>query len=433
MVFGLLLTQIADSTAQSSFSSAFQWIAESQLVTQVAGLLVVGLVAYLADKITKRILLATVARIVRRTTFTWDDVLQKNKVFVRIAHIAPAFAIYYGIQLVPGFSDVLTGLVRQAALATLILVGIISVGALLNAVQEIYSESRIANDRPIKGYVQIVKIFVYVLGAIVAVATLIGQSPLFFLGGIGAMTAVLLLVFRDTILSFVASLQIANNDMVRVGDWIEMPQFNADGDVVDIALHTVKVQNWDKTITTIPTHKLISDSFKNWRSMSESGGRRIKRAVHIDMNSIRFLDETDIERFGKFVLLKDYIAEKKQELKAYNSQVTDGDDSLVANARKLTNIGTFRMYVVQYLRSSPKIHDKMTFIIRQLSPSGDGLPLEIYVFANDVDWIAYEGIQSDIFDHLLAIVPEFGLRVFQQPTGRDFQAAFAKGDTTPLR
>jgi miniconductance mechanosensitive channel len=216
--------------------------------------------------------------------------------------------------------------------------------------------------------------------------------------------------------------------MIRVGDWIEMPQFGADGDVVDIALHTVKVQNWDKTITTIPTHRLISDSFKNWRSMSESGGRRIKRALLLDMNSIRFLDDADIERFGNFVLLQDYIAEKKKELEEYNQSVTAGDPSLVANARKLTNIGTFRMYVVQYLRSHPKIHKEMTFLIRQLSPTPSGLPLEIYVFSNDVAWVPYEGIQSDIFDHLLAIVPEFGLRVFQQPTGQDFQAAFSNGD-----
>jgi miniconductance mechanosensitive channel len=362
---------------------------------------------------------------VRRTTFTWDDVLQKHRVFERLAHIAPGFAIYYGIQLVPDIGAGLTVLIRQTALASMVLVGVLSIGAFLNAVHEIYTASSLAHGRPIKGYVQIAKLIVYVLGAIVTVATLIDKSPMFFLGGIGAMTAVLLLVFRDTILSFVASLQIASNDMVRVGDWIEMPQFGADGDVVDIALHTVKVQNWDKTITTIPTHKLISDSFKNWRSMSESGGRRIKRALYLDMNSIRFLEDADIERFAKFVLLKNYIAEKKAELDEYNRSVTDGDPSLVANARKLTNIGTFRMYVVQYLRTNPNIHDDMTFLIRQLSPTANGLPLEIYVFSNDVNWVAYEGIQSDIFDHLLAIVPEFGLRVFQQPTGQDFQAAFS--------
>jgi miniconductance mechanosensitive channel len=423
MVIGFLMRQGADSTAQSDFSAVVEWIGEHAVVAQLGGLLVVALASYLADKISRRILLATIARIVRRTTFTWDDVLQKHRVFERLAHIAPGFAVYYGIQMVPDIGDSLTNLIRQTALASMVLVGILSVGAFLNAVHEIYANSRIAKGRPIKGYVQIAKIIVYVLGAIVAVATLIGQSPMFFLGGVGAMTAVLLLVFRDTILSFVASLQIASNDMVRVGDWIEMPQFGADGDVVDIALHTVKVQNWDKTITTIPTHRLISDSFKNWRSMSESGGRRIKRALVLDMNSIRFLDDADIERFGRFALLKDYVAEKKEQLEEYNKEVAPADSDIIANARKLTNIGTFRMYVVQYLRSHPKIHGNMTFLIRQLSPTAAGLPLEIYVFSNDVDWIAYEGIQSDIFDHLLAIVPEFGLRVFQQPTGQDFKAA----------
>jgi miniconductance mechanosensitive channel len=428
MRIGFQAEQDADGTAQSSFDAVVQWLGEHAIVGQVGGLVVVLLVAYLADKITKRILLATIARLVRRTTFTWDDVLQKHRVFERLAHFAPALTIYFGILFIPDIGESVSNLVRQAALASTVLVGIMSVGAFLNAVHEIYATSRIAAGRPMKGYVQIAKILVYVLGSIVAVATLIGRSPLFFLGGIGAMTAVLLLVFRDTILSFVASLQIASNDMIRVGDWIEMPQFGADGDVVDIALHTVKVQNWDKTITTIPTHRLISDSFKNWRSMSESGGRRIKRALLLDMNSIRFLDDADIERFGNFVLLQDYIAEKKKELEEYNQSVTAGDPSLVANARKLTNIGTFRMYVVQYLRSHPKIHKEMTFLIRQLSPTPSGLPLEIYVFSNDVAWVPYEGIQSDIFDHLLAIVPEFGLRVFQQPTGQDFQAAFSNGD-----
>ncbi len=421
MTHDLSAQEAADSAAQSDLRSVMQWLSEHPMFTQMGGLLIVALAAYLADKIAKRILLSTIARIVRRTTFTWDDVLQKHRVFERIAHMAPGFAIYYGVQMVPDIGDGLTSMIRQAALASMVLVGMLSIGAFLNAVHELYSASSIAHGRPIKGYVQIVKLIVYVLGAIVTVATLIDKSPMFFLGGIGAMTAVLLLVFRDTILSFVASLQIANNDMVQVGDWIEMPQFGADGDVVDIALHTVKVQNWDKTITTIPTHRLISDSFKNWRSMSESGGRRIKRAVFIDMNSIGFLSDEDIERFGRFALLEQYIAEKKQELEEYNREVAPADSDIIANARKLTNIGTFRMYVVQYLRSHPKIHDTMTFLIRQLSPTPHGLPIEIYVFSNDVNWVAYEGIQSDIFDHLLAIVPEFGLRVFQEPTGQDFQ------------
>jgi miniconductance mechanosensitive channel len=234
------------------------------------------------------------------------------------------------------------------------------------------------------------------------------------------MTAVLLIVFRDTILSLVASAQISSYDMMRVGDWIEMPQYGADGDVVDIGLHTIKVQNWDKTISAIPTHKFLSDSFKNWRSMPESGGRRIKRAINIDMNSIRFLTDEDIERFRKFVLLEDYISEKEQELSHYNAEHLP-DESFTANARRLTNVGTFREYVVRYLRQHPKIHKGLTLMVRQLNPTPQGLPLELYVFSNDVAWVSYEGIQSDIFDHILAIVPEFGLRLYQQPSGSDLE------------
>ncbi len=425
MADSFLLNQVADNAAQSGIDSILFWFEEHAIVAQLTGLVLVAVAAYLADKITKRILLATVARIVRRTTFTWDDVLQKHHVFGRLAHIAPALAVYYGILLVPGIGAALTNLTRQVALTTMVLVSLLSVGAFLNAIHEIYASSQISKGRPIKGYMQIAKIVLYILGGIVALATLVGKSPAVFLTGIGAMTAVLLLIFRDTILSFVASIQIASNDMVRVGDWIEMSQFGADGPVVDVALHTIKVQNWDKTITTIPTHRLINDSFKNWRSMSESGGRRIKRAILIDMNSIRFLDEADIERFGRFALLKDYIAEKKRELEEYNEKVAPEHSGIIANAKKLTNIGTFRMYIVQYLRAHPKIHNRMTFLIRQLQPTDHGLPIEVYVFSNDVDWVAYEGIQSDIFDHLLAIVPEFGLRVFQLPSGRDLAGALA--------
>jgi miniconductance mechanosensitive channel len=217
----------------------------------------------------------------------------------------------------------------------------------------------------------------------------------------------------------VASIQLTSNEMIRVGDWIEMPQYGADGDIIDVALHTVKVQNWDKTITTIPTHKLISESFRNWRGMSESGGRRIKRALHIDLNSVRFLDDADVERFGRFALLRDYIAAKKEELAQHNRQ-PGIDPSLAADVRRLTNIGTLRNYIVQYLRQHPRIHQGMTLIVRQREPGPEGLPLEIYTFANDTAWARYEEIQSDIFDHILAVVPEFGLRLFQSPSGSDF-------------
>jgi miniconductance mechanosensitive channel len=304
----------------------------------------------------------------------------------------------------------------------MVLIGLLAAGAFLSAVNDIYQMRPASRDRPIKGYVQVVKIVLYVVGGVVILATLMGRSPLLYVSGIGALTAVLLLIFRDTILSFVASIQLGSYDLVRVGDWIEVPQYGADGDVVDIALHTVKVQNWDKTITTIPTHRLIDGSFKNWRSMPESGGRRIKRAVHIDMNTVRFLDEGDVARFERFALLTDYIRDKRKALAA-DAAARPAAEDLVVNARRLTNLGTFRAYVVQYLKQHPKVHKGLTLMVRQRDPTPDGLPLEVYAFSSDTDWVAYEGIQSDIFDHILAVAPEFGLRVFQHPTGRDFEAA----------
>ncbi|MHC4077849.1 MAG: mechanosensitive ion channel family protein, partial [Planctomycetota bacterium] len=281
---------------------------------------------------------------------------------------------------------------------------------------EIYTKRKGAGRRPIKGYVQIAKIFVYVVGIVSTIALLFGKAPWLFISGFGAFTAILLLVFKDTILSLVASIQLTTNDMIRIGDWVEVPSAGADGDVIDIALHTVKIQNWDKTVTTVPTHSLIAGSFKNWRTMPESGGRRIKRSIYIDISTIHFLDDKDIERFSKFALLQDYMGRKTQELDAYNKEYAT-DPTIVVNARRLTNIGTFRHYVVEYLKQHPRIHKGMTFLIRQLQPTPKGLPLEIYIFSNITGWVDYEGIQSDIFDHLLAALPEFDLMAFQDPAG----------------
>jgi miniconductance mechanosensitive channel len=276
-----------------------------------------------------------------------------------------------------------------------------------------------AQGRPIEAYTQIAKIAVYVAGTVVFIAALTGQSVVILLSGIGAVTAVLLLIFRDTILSFVASLQITSYDMVRVGDWIEMTQFGADGDVLELSLHTVKVQNWDKTITAIPTHKLIEQPFRNWRGMQESGGRRIKRSFRIDLSSIRFLTDEELERLGNFVVLRDYVRAKRADLTQYNAQF-ESDPRLVPNARRLTNVGTFRAYLVGYLRQHPRIHQDMTLLVRQLEPTSEGLPIELYMFTNTTAWGEYEDIQSDVFDHVLSIVHEFGLRVFQEPSGLDF-------------
>lgn len=404
-----------------AWPSQLSWLTEPTLGAQATGLLLVLLAAFLVDKVAKQVLLTTVGRVVKRTAFVWDDVLQDHHVFGRLAHLAPAITIYYGVQLLPNLPPTFEEVVVRAAMAAMIFVALLSVGALLSSVQDLYARTPAGRDRPIKGYIQIAKIVMYVVGGIVIAATLLGRSPFLFLSGIGAMTAVLLLVFRDTILSFVASLQVASYDLMRVGDWIEAPQYGADGDVIDIALHTVKIQNWDKTITIVPTHKLIEGAFKNWRGMSESGGRRIKRALYLDMATIRFLSDDDIERLSGVALLREYLKRKRDELAGDASD----DGELNTNRRRLTNIGTFRAYVVSYLRQHAKVHQGLTLMVRQRDPTPDGLPLEIYAFTNTTEWVAYEGIQSDIFDHILAVAPEFGLRVFQHPSGRDFERAFA--------
>ncbi|MEL7312575.1 MAG: mechanosensitive ion channel domain-containing protein, partial [Pseudomonadota bacterium] len=247
-------------------------------------------------------------------------------------------------------------------------------------------------------------------------------SPLLFFSGLGALTAVLLLVFKDTILSLVASVQITTSGIVRVGDWVEMPQYGADGDVIDIALHTVRIQNWDKTVTTIPTHRFISDAFKNWRYMSSSGGRRIKRAINIDLGSVRFLGRSEVDGLRAFALLRDYIDQKRAELAASNEKLEDDGN---VNARRLTNLGTFRAYIVAYLKHHPAINANMTLLVRQLDPTPTGIPLEVYAFTRSTDWAEHEGVKSDVFDHLLAIAGDFDLRVFQSPSGSDLTALAA--------
>ena len=382
------------------------------------------LLAYLADRITKRVILTTVRRVARETSFQFDDILLEFNVFGRVSHLAPALVIYFGIGFVPDVPQGVDTLVERAAAAAMVLVGVSALAALLAAVGRTYSSSSIAEGRPIEAYVQVSKIAIYVIGGVLFIATLTGRDPLLLLSGIGAITAVLLLVFRDTILSFVASLQMASYDMVRVGDWLEMPQYGADGDVIELTLHTVKIQNFDKTITAVPTHKLIEQPFKNWRGMQESGGRRIKRSFFVDMNSIRFLTEADLDRLENFAILQDYVREKRQEVRDFNKTFQD-DPNLVVNARRLTNVGTLRAYLAAYLRQHPKIHQNMTLIVRQLAPTSEGLPVELYVFTNVTAWAEYEGIQSDIFDHIFSIMPEFGLRVFQG------QSDFVQGRALP--
>jgi miniconductance mechanosensitive channel len=340
----------------------------------------------------------------------------EHRFFSRLSHLAPALVIYFAAYL---FAPIM-GAIQRVSTAYMVLAGVLVINAFLNAAVDIYRSMETSRNRPIKGYVQVAKIIIFVFLGIYVVAILLDRDPTGILTGLGAMTAVLILVFKDSILGFVASMQLSMNDMVRIGDWIEMPKYGADGDVIDVTLHTVKVQNWDKTISTIPSYALISDSFKNWRGMSESGGRRIKRALNIDVNSIHFCDEAMLHRFEKTTLLKGYLQTKRAELTEHNAQLADSQDLI--NGRHLTNVGPFRAYIVEYLKNHPKIHQDMTFLVRQLPPGDHGLPIEIYVFSNDQEWVAFEGIQADIFDHLLAIAPQFGLRIFQRPSGADIQA-----------
>jgi len=379
--------------------------------------------AWVSYLIASRVLLRLVHSVAERSLQTWDDALVRHRVGAKLAQLIPAFVIYLGVDVLPSINESLEALILNVTSAYMIVVVAITIIAILNAINDIYESNPEARQRPIKGFIQLVQLAVLIMAGLLFVAALLDRSPVLLLSGFGAMTAILLLVFKDTLLSLVASVQLTAQDMVRVGDWIEVPQFGADGDVVDVELHTIKVQNWDKTITTIPTHRLISDSFKNWRGMSASGGRRIKRAIYLDASSIHFLTADEVERCKRFLLLEDYIGDKENELADYNRKLeglTASEREAAVNMRRLTNIGTFRAYTRHYLERHPRIRQDMTLLVRQLSPGPQGVPIEIYCFTTTTAWGEYEDIQADIFDHLLAIVPEFGLRLFQQPAGTEF-------------
>ena len=399
---------------------------EHPAAVQAAGLAGLALGVLALHLLTRRVLVRWIERLVEGSAAEWDDALQEEEVFDRVVAMVPALLAWYGVRLLPGVEEGVETVVSRVALSVILLFGCRAVIAFLGAANEIYTRRPENRDRPIKGYLQVVQIAIGIVAAVLILAILLDRSPVIFLSGLGAMTAVLLLIFRDTILSLVASVQISGHDLVRVGDWIEMSQFGADGDVIDVALHTVKVQNWDKTITTIPTHRLISDPFRNWRYMSLAGGRRIKRALHVETSSVRFLDEEEMERFGQYALLRDYVARKREEIEAHNANIP-GDPGINANIRRLTNLGTFRAYAEQYLRTHPKIHHEgMTLMVRQREAGPTGIPIEVYCFTTTTAWTEYEAIAADLFDHLFAIAPDFGLRIFQSPSGEDVRALAAE-------
>ena len=372
--------------------------------------------AYISYVLSKKYLVKFVTIISSKSRNRWDDILSERKVFNRLANVVPVAIIHVFAYTFPLWE----GIISRFSLALILLMLVLFLYALLNALVQIYNTYEVSKHKPIKNYVQTAKIIIYCLGGVVVIAIGMGRSPTLLLSGIGAMTAVLLLVFKDTILSLVAGIQLSYDGMIRIGDWITMPKYDADGDVVDIALHTIKIQNFDKTITTIPTYKFISESFTNWRGMVDSGGRRIKRSVNIDMSSIKFLDENLKERLKKADLLKEYIEQKDKEIAQYHvEKKIDKEDKI--GQRRLTNIGTFRKYLYYYLKNHLNIHQGMTLLVRQLSPTAEGIPLQIYAFTSDNRWANYEEIQADIFDHILAVAPKFDLIIYQHPTGSDFK------------
>ncbi len=380
--------------------------------------------AWLANFIAKRVILRGVHALVGRTKAQWDDQLVKRGVFHKLSHLAPALVFYYtATELFPGDErTVWSNLLMRLATVWMIFAGARSLASFLDVLVDLAQRDDKIRGKPLRSYAQVIKLLLWLTVGIVGVATMMDKSPMALLTGLGAMTAIILLVFKDSILGFVASIQMAGYDMVRVGDWVEMPKYGADGDVIEISLNTVKIQNWDKTISTVPTYAFMSDSFKNWRGMAESGGRRIKRALSIDMRSVHLLEDEDIQALRKVQYIDAYLQKKSEEVAAWN-QEHGFDLDCPVNGRRLTNLGTFRAYVESYLRNHPQIHKDMTFLVRQLPPSAEGVPIEIYVFSSEQRWAHYEAIIADIFDHLLAVLPEFGLSVYQRLSGSDIQRA----------
>lgn len=379
-------------------------------------------IVFAATLIVRKVLLKTCLNWVKNNKYRWDETLLKHNVFNRISWFVPILIIHLSMDsLLPQESSIYIFLKRVMSVS-FVIVAVISISAALSAFNDIYRLFRSKRPELLQGFVDAGKIIIYVIGSISIVSIITGTSPWGIISVLGGLTAVTMLVFKDTILGFAASIQLSSIDMIRVGDWVEMPSYGADGDVLSMSIHTVRVQNWDKTITTIPTYAMVSNAFKNWRGMSESGGRRIKRSIHIDINSITFCSDSMVEKFTKYQLLSGYLAAKADELKTYNSTLTtDTSQTASINGRRQTNIGIFRAYIIAYLKDNPRISQDMTFLVRQLPPTNHGLPLEIYVFSKEQRWAHYEAIQADIFDHLLAALPEFNLRAFQNPSGFDMQ------------
>ncbi len=397
---------------------------KAPFLSTVIAIMGTAALAYVAHVITRKLLLQLITRLITATKLQWDDALLKHRFFDRLAQIAPAAVLYILIPDAFRYAPTIALIAGKASILYMIFVAVLAVDSLLNAGHEVYRAFKVAKSVPITGFVQLFKIISYVIGIIFSIAVLIDKSPAGLLTGLGAMSAVTMLVFKDAILGFVAGIQLSANRMVAAGDWIEVPSQGVDGDVIEVGLTTVKIKNFDNTTTTLPTHQLITGSFKNWRGMQESGGRRIKRSINLDMTSVKFCTPAMLKRFSRIALLQNHLKNKQAEIRKHNAKIK-ADKTSLANGRHLTNLGTFRAYIEAYLNNHAEISKDLTFLVRQLAPSEAGIPTQIYVFSKNKAWGDYEGIQSDIFDHLLAIVPEFDLRVFQSPTGKDMQAGLS--------
>ena len=394
------------------WSDQYPWL---EMLTSLGLLL---LFAILANFIAKQVVVRGIRKLILKMKFANNAILSQHSVISRVANIVPAIVIMNGIITVPHLSQKVIVLVQMAAQAFIFLTIALAISQLLNVFNLIYQRNPKSRNKPIKGYLQLVKLLIYIICGLMILGTFLNKDVFTLLAGFGAMAAVLMLVFQNTILSLVASVQISSYDMVRLGDWIEMPSLNADGDVIDMSLHTITVQKFDKTLTTIPPNRLVTDTFKNWRGMAHAGVRRIKRAIFIDQSSVHFMSEEEQKRLQDFLLLDQYLNTKQNELEDFNHQLSNQS---VYNQRRLTNLGTFRAYVEFYLKQHAGISQNQSLMVRQLQPTSEGLPLEIYAFTNTTVWKDYEAIQSDIFDHLIAIIPEFGLQVYQAPSGADFK------------
>ncbi len=406
---------------------AYEWLTNQGLATQTSYYIILGidillvlLVSLLADFVARRVILGFVKSYVTRSKNTYDDVFLEKRVFQSLAHLLPAIIIWYSIPWIFDHIDFENSFFTKAIAIFMIIQVVVVVNRFLKALEFIGLRSERFEGKPISSYVQVAKITMYIMGTILVLSMIIGKSPITILTAFGAATAVILLIFRDTILGLVASIQISANDMVRLGDWVTMEKYGADGDVIEINLTTVKIRNFDKTFTTVPTYSFIADSFKNWRGMQSLGVRRIKRSLNIDISSVKFVTEEMRDRFLTFSRVKDFVISRQAEIDEFNKK-TGVDTSILINGRHMTNLGVFRKYALQYLQDNPKIDQKETVMVRQLQPTELGIPLEIYAFSSDIAWVNYENIQADIFDHLLAAAQMFELRIFQNPSGGDFQ------------